>query len=130
MCYLRKILNIKWWKPIPNKFMLEKNPLPDMYDILFQCNLRWAGNLNRLRDSRLAKLNLEKGHKKANQNSGIRTSYKNTGDHEEPFRGMFKNLKKTAGKKLAGRLHQIRWTASIYVVHSISFQTFLYRHLK
>ena len=42
MCPLLKILNVKWWLHIPNKFILEKSKLPGMYDILTQHNLRWA----------------------------------------------------------------------------------------
>ena len=55
MRHLYKILNVKWWQHIPNKFILEKSKLPCMYVILTQCNLRLAGHLNRLEDSRLSK---------------------------------------------------------------------------
>ena len=40
MCHSSKILNIKWWQHIPNKFILKKSKLPSMYNILAQCNVR------------------------------------------------------------------------------------------
>ena len=55
MCHLHEILNVKWWQYIPNKFILEKSKLSGMYDILAQCNLRWACHLNRLEDRILPK---------------------------------------------------------------------------
>ena len=53
--HMCKILNIEWWQHILNKFILEKSKLPGMHNLLTQCNLRWAGHLNRLEDSRQSK---------------------------------------------------------------------------
>ena len=55
MRHSRKILNVKSWQHIPNKFIQERYKLLDIYDILPQRNLNWAGHLNRLEDRRLPK---------------------------------------------------------------------------
>ena len=90
-----KLLNVKWWPHIPNKFNQENSKLPGMYDILAQRYLRWIGHLRTdLRtdlktedfQNRSCILNLEKGHvKQVDQSLGIGTSRKETWDHENRF---------------------------------------------
>ena len=55
MYCLSKKLIIKGQQFIPNKFLQEKSKLPGMYNILAHHNLRWSGDLNRLKNSKLPK---------------------------------------------------------------------------
>ena len=55
MRHLRQILGIKWWHFISNDAILEKTNMPSVHEILIQRNLRWAGHLNRLDNTRLPK---------------------------------------------------------------------------
>ena len=55
MRHLRQILGIKWWHKRTNISILEQTNLPSMYETLIQRNLRWAGHITRLDDSRLPK---------------------------------------------------------------------------
>ena len=55
MRHLRQILNVKWWDFISNADILTQANLPSMYELLIQRNLRWAGHINRMDDSRLPK---------------------------------------------------------------------------
>lgn len=55
MRHLRQILGVKWWHHVSNQTILEKTNMPSMYEILIQRNLRWAGHLSRLDNSRLPK---------------------------------------------------------------------------
>ncbi len=55
MRHLRQILNVKWWDFISNEKILAQANLPTMYDILIQRNLRWAGHVHRMEDTRLPK---------------------------------------------------------------------------
>ena len=55
MKHLRSILNVKWWHYRRNADILHKAGLPSMYDMLIQKNLRWAGRVARLDNSRLPK---------------------------------------------------------------------------
>lgn len=55
MRHLRQILNVKWYEFVSNKEILSRANLPSMYDLLIHRNLRWAGHVNRMENSRLPK---------------------------------------------------------------------------
>ena len=55
MRHLRLILNVKWWNFVSNEKVLQQAGLPSMYDALIQRNLRWAGHINRMENTRLPK---------------------------------------------------------------------------
>ena len=53
MRHLWQILNVKWRDFISNADILTQANLPSMYELLIQRNLRWAGHIHRMDDSRL-----------------------------------------------------------------------------
>ena len=55
MRHLRQSLNVKWWDFISNDDILPRANLPNMYELLIQRNLRWAGHVHRMEDTRLPK---------------------------------------------------------------------------
>ena len=54
--FLRSILNIKWHDYVFNEDVLEKAELPSVKSILLKQQLRWAGHVARMEDSRHAKV--------------------------------------------------------------------------
>ena len=52
---LRSILNIKWHDYVSNEDVLEKAELPSVKSILLKQQLRWAGHVARMEDSRMPK---------------------------------------------------------------------------
>ena len=52
---LRSILNIKWHDYVSNEDVLEKAELPSIESILLKQQLRWAGHVARMEDSRMPK---------------------------------------------------------------------------
>ena len=52
---LRKILKIRWWDKVPDTEVLEKANLPSIPTLLKKAQLRWAGHVTRMPDSRLPK---------------------------------------------------------------------------
>ena len=67
MRHLRQILGVKWWHRIPNQDILMKTNMSSMYETLIHRNLRWAGHLIRLDNTRLPKQilysQLKEGHR-------------------------------------------------------------------
>lgn len=55
MRHLRKIMNIKWWQHVSNKEVLRRAGYKCVHDLLIQRNLRWAGHVARLENTRLPK---------------------------------------------------------------------------
>lgn len=55
MSQLRQILSVKWWHFISDMKILQKTNMPSLYNILIQRNLRWAGHINRLDNTRIPK---------------------------------------------------------------------------
>ena len=76
--HLCKILNVKQWQHILNKFILEKCKLPDIYDILTQCNLRWTSHLR----------TADYQNRTCSEGTCKTCGYhqKKTGGHKHPFR--------------------------------------------
>ena len=52
---LRSILNIKWHDYVSNEGVLEEAQLPSIESILLKKQLRWAGHVTRMEDSRMPK---------------------------------------------------------------------------
>ena len=52
---LRKLLNIKWQEKIPDTEVLTRAGLPSIPTILMKAQLRWAGHVARMPDSRIPK---------------------------------------------------------------------------
>jgi len=52
---LRSILNIKWQDYVTNEEVLERSELPRMESILLRQQLRWAGHVARMEDTRIPK---------------------------------------------------------------------------
>jgi len=52
---LRQILSVKWWHFVSNMKILQKTTITSLYDTLIQRNLRWAGHVNRLDNTRIPK---------------------------------------------------------------------------
>ena len=52
---LRKLLNIKWQEKIPDTEVLALAGLPSIPTILMKAQLRWAGHVARMPDSRIPK---------------------------------------------------------------------------
>merc|ERR1711963_318859 len=52
---LRSILHIKWEDKIPDTEVLEKAKAESVFSLLKRCQLRWAGHVFRMEDSRLPK---------------------------------------------------------------------------
>ena len=52
---LRKLLNIKWQEKIPDTEVLTLAGLPSIPTILMKAQLRWAGHVARMPDSRIPK---------------------------------------------------------------------------
>ena len=52
---LRSILNIKWHDYVSNEDVLEEAQLPSIESILLKQQLRWAGHVARMEDSRMPK---------------------------------------------------------------------------
>jgi len=52
---LRRILRIKWQDKIPDSEVLRRACIPSIYAVLQKTQLRWAGHLVRMSDSRLPK---------------------------------------------------------------------------
>ncbi|KAK0133547.1 putative uncharacterized transposon-derived protein F52C9.6 [Merluccius polli] len=53
---LHSILGVCWNDHVPNSFILEKTGSSDLYTIIRQRHLRWAGHIQRMDDARLPKL--------------------------------------------------------------------------
>ena len=67
---LRSILNIKWHDYVSNEDVLEKAELPSVESILLKQQLRWAGHVARMKDSRMPKAVLIGELKAGNRNRG------------------------------------------------------------
>jgi hypothetical protein len=52
---LRKIFHIRWQDKVPDTEVLEKAKLPSIPTVLKKTQLRWAGHVSRMDDSRLPK---------------------------------------------------------------------------
>ena len=55
MSQLRQILSVKWWHFMSNAKVLTKSGMSSLYETLIQRNLRWAGHVNRLPNTRIPK---------------------------------------------------------------------------
>ncbi len=55
MTCLRKIMNVKWQDKVPDTEVLAKAQVPSIFTMLMQSQLRWAGHVYRMSDSRLPK---------------------------------------------------------------------------
>ena len=55
MSQLRQILSVKWWHFMSNVKVLKKSGMSSLYETLIQRNLRWAGHVNRLPNTRIPK---------------------------------------------------------------------------
>ena len=58
MRHLRQILGVKWWHRIPNQDILMKTNMSSTYETLIHRNLRWAGHLIRLDNTRVPILSI------------------------------------------------------------------------
>ena len=70
MRHLRQIMGVKWWHRIPNQDILMKTNMSSMYETLIHRNLRWAGHLIRLDNTRLPKQILHSQHKEGHRSIG------------------------------------------------------------
>ena len=52
---LRRLLHIRWQDKIPDTEVLEQTGLPSIYTMLQKMQVRWAGHVVRMPDSRLPK---------------------------------------------------------------------------
>ena len=120
MRHLRQILGVKWWHRIPNQDILMKTNMSSMYETLIHRNLRWAGHLIRLDNTRLPKQIFTPSSRKdiealAGQNSVSKIPSKETW-HRKGFRqgtGTKKLTTDHSGENLyEGSHHRIRRTAS------------------
>ena len=53
--HTRELLNIKWHDYVPNVEVLNRADMPSVEALLVSANLRWAGHVVRMDDSRLPK---------------------------------------------------------------------------
>jgi len=55
MNLLRQILSVKWWYFVSNMKILQKTNITSLNNTLIQRNLKWAGHINRLDNTRISK---------------------------------------------------------------------------
>ena len=57
LCYrcLRRILNIRWNDFVPDTEVLERANLPSVITMMRKAQIRWAGHVSRMADSRIPK---------------------------------------------------------------------------
>ena len=109
MRHLRQILNVKWWDFISNKEILAQANLPSMYELLSQKNLRWAGHVHRMDNTRLPKQILYSQLKEGTRGIGRpRLRFKDT------FKRSLKDLKIPFGSWQSLSKDRCKWRSTIY----------------
>jgi len=86
--HLRRILNIRWQDRIPNVTVLQRAKLPSIETILLQTQLRWAGHVVRMEDSRIPKQLLF---------GVLSTGYRHSGRPKLRYKDALKRTLKAAG---------------------------------
>ena len=109
MRHLRQILNVKWWDFISNKEILAQANLHSMYELLSQKNLRWAGHVHRMDNTRLPKQILYSQLKEGTRGIGRpRLRFKDT------FKRNLKDLKIPFGSWQSLSKDRCKWRSTIH----------------